>query len=102
MINYRLSKLSCDMQVFHDRVKPYNEALKRSGFYKLRGYMDSESIRKNKKKRGRPRNITFFNPPFCDLLKTKVGKQFFNLVNLHFSKNSEVSTIFSKSTIKLS
>ena len=51
MINYRLSKLSCDMQVFHDRVKPYNEALKRSGFYKLRGYMDSESIRKKQKEK---------------------------------------------------
>ena len=28
MINQRLSELSSDMQVFNDRVKPYNEALK--------------------------------------------------------------------------
>ena len=46
MINQRLSELSSDMQVFNDRVKSYNEALKSSGFDNLIGYMDSESIRK--------------------------------------------------------
>ena len=63
--------------------------------------MDSEFIRKNKKKRRRPRNITFFNPLFCNSVKTKFGNQMFNLVNLHFPKSSKLSKIFSKNTIKL-
>ena len=82
------------MKVFNDVVKPYNEALKRSGFDKLRKYMDSEFIRKNNKNERRPRNIIFFNPPFCNTVKTKNGKQFFNLVNLHFSKKNRLSKIF--------
>ena len=58
------------MQVLNDGVKPYNEALKRSEFDQLGGYMDFEFFRKNNKNERRPRNIIFFNPPFCNTVKT--------------------------------
>ena len=50
MVNQILCKLFSTMQVFNYRAKPYN-ALKRNGFDQLRGYMDCEFIRKNKKKK---------------------------------------------------
>ena len=88
------------MYVFNDKVEPYNESLKNSGFDNLKGYMDSEFIRKNKKKRRKPRKVTFFGPPFCNSVKTKVGKQFFNLIKMHFPKGSKLSKIINKNTIK--
>ena len=90
------------MKIFNDGIEPYNEALKRSGFDSLKGYMESEFIRRDNKKKRKPRKIIFFNPPFCNTVKTKVGKQFFHLVNLHFAKNSKLCKIFNKNTIKLS
>ena len=64
--------------------------------------MDSKFIRKNNKKKRRPRKIIFFNPPFCNTVKTKIGKQFFHLVNLHFSKSNRLCKIFNRNTVKLS
>ena len=64
--------------------------------------MDYESIRKTKKNIREPINVTFFNRPFCNSVKTKVGKQFFNLLNMHFLKNSKLSKIFDQNTIKMS
>ena len=46
--------------------------------------------------------ITFFNPPFDNSVKTKIGKEFSKLVKLHFRKNNELRKIFNKGTIKLS
>ena len=66
MIYQRLSNLSSGIQVFIDRVKSYNEALENSGLDNSKVYMDSEPIRKTKKKRRIIRKITFFNPPFCN------------------------------------
>ena len=102
MINRRLSSLSCNINIYNDRVEPYNTALRSSGFNDLKGYMNPEHIRSTKKKRRRTRKIIFFNPPFCNSVRTKIGKQFFNLVNMHFSRGSKLAKIFNKNTIKLS
>ena len=65
MIYQRLSNLSSDMYVFNDGVELYSEAPKNSGFDNLKGYMNSEFIRKIKIKRRKSGNVTFFNP-FCN------------------------------------
>ena len=102
MINRRISSLSCNIHVYNDRVKPYNTALRNSGFDDLKGYMNPEHIKTAKKKRRRTRKIIYFNPPFCNSVRTKIGKQFFNLISMHFPRGSKLAKIFNKNTIKLS
>ena len=34
------------------------------------------------------RRIIYFNPPFCNSVKTKIGKRLMELVRLHFPKNN--------------
>ena len=102
MINRRLNSLSCNMHVYNDKIKPYNAALRNSGFNELKGYMNPEHIRTAKKNKRRSRKIIFFNPPFCNSVRTKIGKQFFNLVNMHFPRGSKLAKIFNRNTIKLS
>ena len=60
MINLRLSGLSSNMNIFNDRTKPYNEALARSDFDDVKGYIDSKFVRKTKKKKLKYKNITYF------------------------------------------
>ena len=49
MINLRLIK-SSDVNLFNNRIKPYNAARSKSGFDDLKGDMDSVFIGKTKKK----------------------------------------------------
>ena len=56
----------------------------------------------DKKKRSRRRKVTYFHPPFCNSVKTKIGKIFRNLVSKHFSRDHRYYKIFNKNTIKIS
>ena len=35
------------------------------------------------------RRIIYFNPPFCNSVKTKIGKRFLELISLYFHKNNK-------------
>ena len=100
MIYNRLIKLSSSKTIFDNIKKDYNEALLTSGHNKLQNY-DEFSQRTNKKNK-RTRKIIYFNPPFCNSVKTKIGKKFLGLVQLHFPKNNRLHKIFNKNTIKIS
>ena len=47
-------------------------------------------------KKNRTRKITFFNPPFDNSVKTKIGKEYLKLVRLHFHRNNELRKILNK------
>ena len=100
MVNHRLSKLSSSKEIYELNKKPYDNALSQSGYEKLKGYNVSTQTKRNK--RYRKRKITYFNPPFDNSVKTKIGKEFLKLVKLHFHKDNELRKIFNKGTVKIS
>ena len=55
-----------------------------------------------KKKRNRPRKIIYFNPPFCQSVKTNLGKIFFQLIDKHFKNNEVLNKIINKNNCKIS
>ena len=98
MINNRLFKLSSNKQIF-DSIK--KGALISSGHYKLNDY-DKNDPNCNSKKNKRLIKIIYFNPAFCNYVKTNIGKKFLDLVRLHFPKSKKIHKIFNKNTIKIS
>ena len=55
-----------------------------------------------KKKRNRLRKIIYFNPPFCQSVKTNLGKIFFQLIDKHFKGNEILNKIINKNNCKIS
>ena len=103
MINDRLSTLSSNKEVFMSAVKPYEEALKESGYkYKMK-YEEKNLEEMNKKKRrNRHKRQHWFNPPHSDNLRTNVGKKFIDIVKSEFTEDHVLHQIFNKNTIRLS
>ena len=72
---------------------------------RLSGYstpLSYQSTTAQTKQRHRKRNVTWFNPPFSRSVATNVGKRFLGLVSKHFKKQSKLSKIFNRNTLKVS
>ena len=54
-----------------------------------------------KKSNNRKRIVVYFNPPFSANVKTKIGKEFFKLLEKNFPKDHPLSKIVNKNTVKL-
>ena len=93
--------MSSNNKIFNSIKKDYDDALTSSGHDTLKGY-DKPNLDSNSKKTSRSRKIIYFNPPFCNSVKTKIGKRFLELIRLHFPKNNKFHRIFNKNTIKIS
>ena len=55
-----------------------------------------------KKNRNRRKKAIFFNAPFCLSVRTRIGKEFFKIVDRHFTKSHPYYKILNRNTIKLS
>ena len=76
-VNKRLSDLSKNEEILKNSVGPYQDALDKAGHkYKLHYAPSSET----RNVRNRTRNIIWFNPPYCQSVKTNIGKQFFKIL----------------------
>ena len=76
MIENRLIQLSKNKNIFDNNICTYQNTLDKSSFkHKLTYTID---FNKQKKKRNRLRKIIYFSPPFCESVKTNVGKIFFD------------------------
>ena len=96
----QLSMLSSTKEIFDSEKGVYEKALKDSGHDH-----NLEFIQKNsqvKKKRNRRRKIIYCNLPYSKHVKTNVGREFLNLVSLHFPKWHPLNKIFNRNTIKFS
>ena len=100
MIENRLIKLSKNKDIFDNNICTYQNALDKSNFKHKLAY--TTDLNRQKKKRNRPRKIIYFNPPFCESVKTNVGKIFFDLINKHFKENSSLSSLINRNNCKLS
>ena len=76
-----LSQLSCDSKEFSNAVPEYKEAMHRSGHTGKLEYADNLVSKKKKRKR----NITWFNPPFSEHVKTNIGKEFLRLLAKYYT-----------------
>ena len=99
MIENRLIKLSKNKNIFDQNAYTYQNALEKSNFKHKLTY--KEDFNKQKKKRNRTRKIIYFNPPFCESVKTNIGKMFFELINKHFNQNNSLNKLINKSNCKL-
>ena len=99
MIENRLIKLSKNKNIFDQNAYTYQNALYKSNFKHKLTY--KEDFNKQKKKRNRTIKIIYFNPPFCESVKTNIGKMFFELINKHFNQNNSLNKLINKSNCKL-
>ena len=99
-INKRLSEISSDKESFDKAKETYQDALNKRGYIKNLTYRKTTPETKHRK--NRPRNITWFNPPCSQNVKTKVGKCFLTLIGKHFQKSHPLHRIFNRNTLKIS
>ncbi len=100
-INKRLNNISSCKEVFDEAIPPYQKALQESGYdYKLT--FNPEVNQKNKRRKNRKRNITWYNPPWNSNVKTCIGKKFLAIIDKCFPPNHRLNKIFNRHTLKLS
>ena len=99
-INSRLNNISSNEQIFKNSLKPYEEALKKSGHKP--NFNFSQNKKSKPKNRNRSRNITWFNPPFNKNVKTNLGEEFLKLIDKNFPKNNPLNKIINRQTVKIS
>ena len=99
MIQKRLSSLSENEATFNRHKTEYEDALRRSGYKGLS--LNFEHLPKTRK-RCRRKKAIFFNAPFCLSVRTRIAKEFFKIVDRHFTKTHPYYAILNRSTIKLS
>ena len=100
MISARLSSLSCNENVFLSEAPIYNDALKSAGYSEHLVY-NKDSLKASKIRRNRSRKVIWFNPPYCQTVKTNIGSKFLSLIDEHF-KGTNLAKYFNRSTMKLS
>ena len=76
-INRMLNQYSSQQEDFQEVMQDYQDALSKCGYSdKLRYEKIDRSQGKGSKKRPRKKQITWFNPPWGDNVKTNLGKKF--------------------------
>ena len=103
MINKRLSTLSSNEEIFNAATKPYEDALKESGYnYQMKYEEINLDDLNKKKKRNRRKRQHWFNPPHSDNLRTNIGEKFINIVKSEFTEDHVLHSIFNVNTVRLS
>ena len=104
-INYRLSSISSNEEVFDKSVAMYQEALERSGHKHKLTFEKKDTMppqQPGKRKRARKRNVTWFNPPYDKRVRTNVGREFLRIVDQSFPQGHCLRPIFNRNTLKIS
>ena len=80
--------------------------MKSSGFHytlqcKKKSKQNSTNTQESKNKQ-RKRNVTWYNPPFNQQVKTNIGRAFLKIVDNSFPKDHILRQIFNRNTLKIS
>ena len=75
-------------------MQSYQAALRQSNFKHELEY-ENKTNPVDKKKRIRTRKIIFFNPSYCQSVKTNIWKKFLDLIDKYF-KNENMKNILTK------
>jgi len=100
-ISTRISSLSCDADEFNKASRVYNDALKTSGYRECLQYARNNN-QSSHRRRNRPRNIIWFNPPYSENVQTNIASSFLRLIDKHFPKSHVLHKIFNRSNVKVS
>lgn len=103
-INRRLSTISSNKTEFIKAAPGYQDALKHSGYeFKLQYKPPpAETGENSKRKNNRSRNVTWFNPPYSNSVKTNIGKAFLKLIDKCFPPENPLHKILNRKTVKVS
>ena len=99
-VNRRLNRISSSKAIFDSAKQPYQEALNKSGYKHVLEYAPTQDFQT--KKKNRKRSVTWFNPPFSQNVKTRVGREFLSLLDTSFPPNNPLHKLFTRQTVKLS
>ena len=99
-INEHFSEISSDEESFEKAKGTNQDALNQGGYNYNLTYRKPAPDTKHRK--NRPRNIAWFNPPYSQNVKTKVGKCFLTLIDKHFPKSNPLHKILNRNSLKLS
>ena len=95
-INQRLSRISSDKESFDSSKRPYQEALKKSGY----NYNLNYDPQPTQRTRRRTRNVTWYNPPYSSNVKTDIGHNFLKAIDESFPPNHPLHKISNRNTLK--
>ena len=96
----RLSNLSSSKEIFDAAKGTEQEALRRAGHTEELIYQPEEAI--VPKKKSRRREVTWFNPPYCMSLETKIGRRFLEILDTCFPVGHELHRVLNRHTVQLS
>ena len=99
-VNQRLSCISSNEEVFNAHCKPYQDALRDSGYDIELKYI--QPGQNQPKKRCRNRRISWFNPPFSASVKTKIGEKFLRALDRCFPTQHPLSKVLNRNSVKIS
>lgn len=100
-ISTRISGLSCDPDKFNKASRVYNDALKTNGYRESLQYVRDDN-RTDRRRRNRPRNIIWFNPPYSENVQTNIARSFLHLVDKHFPRSHILHKVFNRNNVKVS
>ena len=104
-INQRLSAISSNKNIFNQATKPYQDALKKSGYSHKLEYNPAHkdtSTHTTDNKRKRKRRITWYNPPYSHNTTTNIGKKFLDIIDTCFPPTHKLHRLLNRNTVKLS
>ena len=103
-INNRLRKISGNEEIFDAAIPEYQEALKNSDYEHVLRYQQTDQGQTEEKKRKKRKNrrVCWFNPPYSNNVKSKIGAQFLKIISETFPKSSCLYKIANRSKIKVS
>ena len=100
-IENRLSKISANEDIFKEAIPPYQAALEASE-YDHELTFDPNARQGTRSQRNRNRNVTWFNPPWSNNVKTNIGKQFLAILKETFPPTHKLHRICNRNYIKIS
>ena len=100
-VQKRLSLLSSNELIFNEAAPQYQEALEKSGHtHKI--VFDKDAKTTKSSKNNRSRQVTWYNPPFSQNVKTNIGAKFLKIIDSSFHKGHVLNKTFNRHTIKIS
>ena len=101
MIEKRLNRLSKTKEIFNESITGYQNALTNSNFKDKLIYSNHQN-NQSKKKPARTRKTIYFNPPYCQSVRTNIGKAFLQLIDKHFKEDHKLNKIINRNNCKIS
>ena len=101
-VSKRLSALSSTKEIFDAAKGVHEEALRRAGFNE-KLIFKPEEVRTGRSRRNRRRyEVTWFNPPYCMSVETKIGHKFLAILDSSFPAGHPLHKVLNRHTVQLS